>query len=262
MSTVTKETLKTYFQTGDIPTEAQYVDLIDSTCLQADLDLEKQDRVNKLAEETTARKAEDDAIDAKIGDTTNATVASNYPAANTVYDVLDGLIDMDQSISTRVSAAESWIAASKVAELESFIFGCSAEIGDIGVGDVFTFRMPYAFTLVDIRASLNTAPTSATTTFKIKVDGTDVSNAISISSGTTTGTATNALLGENSPPLSIAMDAEVKVNVSAAGPGAGTGLKVSLVGYRGDCSVTGTAAPITIPLTFPISFSQYSITCT
>ncbi len=50
MSTVTKETLKTYFQTGDIPTEAQYVDLIDSTCLQADLDLEKQDRINGLVD--------------------------------------------------------------------------------------------------------------------------------------------------------------------------------------------------------------------
>jgi hypothetical protein len=261
MSTTSKEILKTYFQTGDVPTEAQYVDLIDSICLQAELDVEKLDRINKLAAETTARGLEDDAINAKIGDLVTDPI-TNYTDATTVAGILAGLLAEDELTSTRVSAAESWIAASKVAELESFIFGCSAEIGDIGVGDVFTFRMPYAFTLVDIRASLNTAPTSAPMTFKIKVDGTYVSSAISISSGTTTGIDTYALLGENSPPLSIAMDAEVKVNVSAAGPGAGTGLKVSLVGYRGDCAITGTAAPITIPLTFPISFAQYSITCT
>jgi len=97
--------------------------------------------------------------------------------------------------------------------------------------DVFTFRMPYAFTLTEVRASVNTAPTGATLIVDINETGTTVlSTKLSIDVGETTSTtaASPAVISD----ASIADDAEISIDVDQIGSGtAGAGLKVYLIGY-------------------------------
>ena len=233
MSTITD--LKARFQTGDTPNEADYAALIDASLPASGL--------------TTDEAV---AAEAKLRGDGDATLQSG----------VDTLTTTTVDLATRLSTVETVTAAAGVG-LESFVFGCSEETGLIGTGDVFTFRMPYSFTLVDIRASLTTAATSVVPNFVVKVNGTTISKTISIPlTKTTTGTVEGGtLLGANSPPYKVALDDEIKVNVGTAGNGAGEGLKVTLVGYHGNCDIVGAAANLSFPFTFPLTFIQYSISC-
>lgn len=98
-----------------------------------------------------------------------------------------------------------------------------------GTGKV-TFRMPYAFTLTEVRASLKTAASSGTVTVDINESGTTVlSTKLTIDSGekTSTTAATPAVISD----ASLADDAEMTIDIDNAGTGA-TGLKVVLIGRR------------------------------
>lgn len=92
-----------------------------------------------------------------------------------------------------------------------------------------TFRMPYAFTLTGVRASLATAD-NALMTVDINEGGTTVlSTKLTIDSGekTSTTAATAAVISDSA----LADDAEMSIDVDGAGT-AGVGLKVALLGYQ------------------------------
>lgn len=96
-----------------------------------------------------------------------------------------------------------------------------------------TFRMPYAFTLTDIRASCTTAPTGSSATIDVNDGGTSImtTNKLSIDAGeTTTETAATA------PTLtdtSLADDAQITIDIDQVGSTvAGAGYKVTLIGYQ------------------------------
>lgn len=94
------------------------------------------------------------------------------------------------------------------------------------------FRMPYAFTLTGVRASVLTAPTDATITVDINESGSTIlSTKLTIDSGekTSTTAAAAAVISDTS----LADDAEITFDIDQVGSTiAGAGLIVSLIGYR------------------------------
>lgn len=98
--------------------------------------------------------------------------------------------------------------------------------------DKKTFRAPYAFTLTEVRASVNTAPTDATVTVDVNDSGTTVFSTgltIDATEFTSTTAATPAVISDSA----IADDAEITIDIDQIGSTiAGKGLKVVLIGTR------------------------------
>lgn len=93
-----------------------------------------------------------------------------------------------------------------------------------------TFRMPYAFTLTEVRASLTTASSSGTPTFDINDGGTTIlSTKVTIDANekTSTTAATAPVISD----AALADDAEITIDVDVAGTGA-AGAKIYLIGYH------------------------------
>jgi hypothetical protein len=114
---------------------------------------------------------------------------------------------------------------------ESIPVAVSDETSAITAGTAkVTFRMPTAFTLSTVRASLTTAQTSgALLTVDIKVNGVSIlSTKITLDNTEKTSVTAAAL-----PVLSttvLADDAEITIDVSQVGDGTAKGLKVYLIG--------------------------------
>lgn len=112
-------------------------------------------------------------------------------------------------------------------------YAVSDETSDLEVGTaVVTFRMPFAMTLVDVRASVTTAPTGSSLIVGINEGGVSILGTdLSIDAGEKTSeTATT-------PPVisdtSLADDAEITIDIDQIGATVpGTGLKVYLIGTR------------------------------
>lgn len=114
---------------------------------------------------------------------------------------------------------------------ESLAIACSDETTAITTGTAkVTFRMPYAFTLSSVRASLSTASSSGTPTVDINEGGTTIlSTKLTIDANelTSTTAATPAVISDTA----LADDAEMTIDIDTAGTGA-KGLKVYLIGTR------------------------------
>jgi hypothetical protein len=116
---------------------------------------------------------------------------------------------------------------------ESIVIACSDEDTDLSTGTAkVTFRMPYAFYVEEVRASVNTAPTGSTLTVDINEGGVSIlSTVLSIDAGEETSetAATAAVISD----ASLADDAEITIDIDQVGSTvAGKGLKVTLKGYR------------------------------
>ena len=93
-----------------------------------------------------------------------------------------------------------------------------------------TFRMPFAMTLTEVRASLSTVSSSGNPAIDVNEGGVSIfSTTLTIDANekTSTTAATAAVLSDTS----LADDAEITIDIDTAGTGA-KGLKVSLIGYR------------------------------
>lgn len=116
---------------------------------------------------------------------------------------------------------------------ESIIIACSDETTALTTGTAkVTFRMPYAFTLSAVRASLTTAQTSGSIfTVDINEAGTTILSTkltIDNTEKTSTTAATAAVISDSS----LADDAEITVDIDQIGDGTAKGLKVVLIGSR------------------------------
>jgi hypothetical protein len=116
---------------------------------------------------------------------------------------------------------------------ESFVIACSDETTNLSTGTAkVTFRMPYAFTLTGVRASVNTAPVGSTIIVDINEAGTTIlSTKLTIDAGeeTSTTAATPAVISD----ASLADDAEITIDIDQVGSTTpGRGLKVALIGFR------------------------------
>lgn len=111
---------------------------------------------------------------------------------------------------------------------------CSDETTALTTGTAkVTFRMPYAFKLTDIRASVTTAPTGGTLlTVDVNESGTTILSTkltFDASEKTTTTAATPRVISDSD----LADDAEMTIDIDAVGSTiAGAGLKVYLIGYK------------------------------
>ncbi|TIL94671.1 MAG: hypothetical protein E5Y73_11225 [Mesorhizobium sp.] len=114
---------------------------------------------------------------------------------------------------------------------ESLIIAVGDETTAITTGTAkVTFRMPYAFTLSAVRASLTTVSSSGTPTIDINEAGTTILSTkltIDASEKTSTTAATPAVISDTA----LADDAEITIDIDVAGTGA-AGLKVYLIGVR------------------------------
>jgi hypothetical protein len=95
-----------------------------------------------------------------------------------------------------------------------------------------TFRMPYAMTLTDVRASVATAPVGSTIEVDINEGGVSVLSAvlsIDASEKTSETAATPAVISDSA----LADDAEITIDIDQVGSStAGAGLKIWLIGTR------------------------------
>ena len=116
---------------------------------------------------------------------------------------------------------------------ESITIAVSDETTDLTTGTAkVTFRMPYAFTLTAVRASVNTAPVGSTIVVDINESGTTIlSTKLSIDAGEKTST-TAASAAVISVPA-FADDDEISFDIDQIGSStAGKGLKVTLIGTQ------------------------------
>ena len=119
------------------------------------------------------------------------------------------------------------------AEIQCIPIACSDETSALtaGAGKV-TFRMPYAFTLTAVKASVTTAPTGSVLTVDINENGTTILSTkltIDATEKTSTTAATAAVISDSS----LADDAEITIDLDTVGSTvAGAGLKVYLIGRR------------------------------
>jgi hypothetical protein len=131
----------------------------------------------------------------------------------------------------------AWAAfASAGNPTESLVIACSDESTALTTGAAkVTFRMPYAFTLSAVRASVTTAPTDAALVVDINENTgggatTILSTKITIDATEKTSTTAAAPVISDT---ALADDAEITIDIDQIGSTiAGAGLKVYLIGTR------------------------------
>jgi len=129
---------------------------------------------------------------------------------------------------------ESWATgAGNIAPTLSFIVSLTAEDGDLTVADnLAQIRMPFAFTLTEVRAFVNTAPVGAALTFDITEGGSTILSTlltIDVTEKTSEDAATPPVISD----ASLADDAIIGFNCDVIGSStAGAGAKIMLIGYE------------------------------
>lgn len=120
-----------------------------------------------------------------------------------------------------------------VTVLAPIIIACSDETTALAAGTAkITFRMPYAFTLTAVRASLTTAQVGGSIlTIDINENGSTIlSTKLTIDNAekTSTTAATAAVISDSA----LASDAEITIDIDQIGDGTAKGLKVTMIGYQ------------------------------
>lgn len=120
-----------------------------------------------------------------------------------------------------------------LAKIQSIVVAASDETTALAAGTAkVTFRMPYAFTLTEVRASLTTAQTSGSIlTVDINESGSTILSTkltIDNTEKTSTTAATAAVISDTA----LADDAEITIDIDQIGDGTAKGLKVTLIGTR------------------------------
>src|SRR5690606_32598717 len=179
---------------------------------------------------TTAEQSKLSGIEANA----DVTDAANVAAAGAV---MDSDFSSNGLMKRTGSGTYTTVADIDVKSIESIIIACSDETTALTTGTAkVTFRMPYAFTLTEVRASVTTAPTGAALQVDINENtgggATSIlSTKLTIDATEKTGTtaATAAVISDSA----LADDAEITIDIDVVGSTvAGAGLKVVLIGYR------------------------------
>ena len=136
------------------------------------------------------------------------------------------------TVNTRYSLAQ--VAAGLQPSLsQSFIVACSDETTALTTGTAkATFRMPYAFTVTAVRASLTTAGTGVNL---VTVDINEGGSTILSTKITIDATETTSVTAATQPVISdasLANDAQMTVDIDQIDSGGvSAGLKITLIGY-------------------------------
>jgi hypothetical protein len=152
---------------------------------------------------------------------------------------IDDLADVDTSTTPPVdnavltfdTADNLWKPTERLSV--PIIIACSDETTAITVGaGKATFRMPYALTLTEVRASATTAPTGAAILIDINENGASIlSTKLMIDA--TEKTSTTAATPYAFSDTALADDSEITIDFDQVGSTiAGAGIKVTLIGVR------------------------------
>ena len=186
-----------------------------------------------------------------IGDGTGVDVVGVGASSFVRYDVAQTLSNDDKarvqttlgmSIYALTSSLSSYLTTSTAAstygtisqaKTEYLVLAASDETTALTTGtSKITFRMPYAFTLTAVRASLTTAQTSGSIfTVDINDGGTTILSTkltIDNTEKTSTTATTPAVISDTA----LADDAEITIDIDQIGDGTAKGLKVALIGTR------------------------------
>jgi len=153
---------------------------------------------------------------------------------------------LDSDGDTSFKKTGTTLATVESLRTESFLLAASDETTSLVVGvRKVRFRVPYAFTLTDVRLGCNVAPTGAALTVDISDDGTSIFDdgtnngvrpTIAASAFTSVGGTAHVFAtggGAATPTVAIADDSVIGVDVDVIGSTvAGAGLKVTLIGYK------------------------------
>jgi len=131
------------------------------------------------------------------------------------------------------STASSTYGTIAQAKTEYLVLAASDETTALTTGTAkVTFRMPYAFTVSAVRASLSTAQASGSIfTVDINDGGTTILSTkltIDNTEKTSTTAATPAVISDTA----LADDAEITIDIDQVGDGTAKGLKITLIGTR------------------------------
>ena len=115
----------------------------------------------------------------------------------------------------------------------SFVIACGAEDEALTTGTKVTFRLPFAFTVTEVRASLTVAGTGANlVTCDFEQNGTTIlSTAITIDASELTSTTASTQPVVSTSALSNDASIDCDVDQVDSG-GASKGLKMYLIGYK------------------------------
>ena len=157
-------------------------------------------------------------------------LAADRPAAPTIHPSAIGLY---YATDTKVLSRWAGGAWSAGLQKESLEIAVTDETSDLAIGmAMVTFRMPYPFLLVEVRASVSAAPIGAAIVTDLLEGGVSVfSTTLSIDDGekTSVTAATPAVISD----ANLADDAEMEIDINQVGsttPGAG--LKMTLIGFQ------------------------------
>jgi hypothetical protein len=140
----------------------------------------------------------------------------------------------DVDVTLPASACTLAALTGPASPVQCFLVAVGDETTDTAVADdIVTFQFPFAFTLTEVRATVNTAPVGAAMTVDIELNSTTsiFSTLLTIDAGekTSTSAATPAVINDST------MDdgAVVNINVDVVGSStAGNGLKIAFIGYQ------------------------------
>jgi len=138
------------------------------------------------------------------------------------------LVQSGGNVKALLSAVKTFINKG-----ESIVVAASDETTALAAGAAkVTFRMPYAFTLTSVRASLTTAQSSGSIfTVDINEGGTSIlSTKLTIDN--TEKTSTTAAAAAVISDTALADDAEITIDIDQVGDGTAKGLKITLIGTR------------------------------
>jgi hypothetical protein len=146
-----------------------------------------------------------------------------------------GTIELGNASDTTLSRSAAGVLAvegNKITGLESFCFAMSDETTDLTTGTAkVTFRMPYAFTISAVRASVNDAAAGTLITVDLNEEGTTImaTNKLTIDIAEESSTTAATVAGVTD--TAIADDAEITGDIDGVGTTA-KGLKVCMIGRQ------------------------------
>lgn len=175
--------------------------------------------------------------------TSNKTdVITGNEASSSLYSSIKGIVDWITDTKIRSILGISTLSGSNTGDettatlktkiFEELAYACSDETSNLTVGNLISFRVPFAMTLSEVRISLNDAPTVSSVVVDVKESGTSIfSTLLSIDASelTSVTAAVPAVISD----VNLADDALLTVSTTQIGSGnTGKGLKIVFKGKR------------------------------